>query len=123
MYTSPLVANGVGTGAADDKAVYAYVPRMIKYYLDQDAILPNVETHICRDHDGLRYTLDHLPELVVKPVAEAGGYGITVCPRASADDLDACRRQLVADQLHQPAAGALVGVSDAGGERNRAAAC
>ena len=58
------LANAVGTGVADDKAVYAYMPRIIRYYLGQEPILPNVETHICREPDALRYTLDHLEELV-----------------------------------------------------------
>jgi uncharacterized circularly permuted ATP-grasp superfamily protein len=91
------LANAVGTGVADDKAVYAYLPRIIKYYLDQEPILANVETHICREKDGLGYTLDHLSELVVKPVGETGGYGITIGPRASAQELEACRAKLVAD--------------------------
>ncbi len=91
------LANAVGTGAADDKAVYAYVPRMIGYYLGEEPILTNVETHICREDEGLQYTLDHLEELVVKPVNEAGGVGITVCPRASAAEIEACRAQLLAD--------------------------
>jgi uncharacterized circularly permuted ATP-grasp superfamily protein len=91
------LANAVGTGVADDKAVYAYMPRIIRYYLAEDPILPNVETHICREPKGLRYTLDHLAELVVKPVGEAGGYGITVGPRASRQELDECRAKLVAD--------------------------
>ena len=90
------LANAVGTGVADDKAVYAYMPRIIRYYLGQDPILPNVETHLCRESDGLRYTLDNLDRLVVKPVGEAGGYGITVGPRASRQDLEACRAQLLA---------------------------
>ena len=77
------LANAVGTGVADDKAVYAYMPRIIRYYLDEDPILPNVETHICREPEGLAYTLDRLDELVVKPVGESGGYGITIGPRAS----------------------------------------
>jgi uncharacterized circularly permuted ATP-grasp superfamily protein len=91
------LANAVGTGVADDKAVYAYMPRIIKYYLGEDAILPNVQTNICREPDALAYTLDHLAELVVKPVGEAGGYGITVGPKATKDELDACRAQLIAD--------------------------
>jgi uncharacterized circularly permuted ATP-grasp superfamily protein len=82
---------------ADDKAVYAYVPKIIRYYLDEDAVLPNVETYICREPESLRYTLDHLAELVVKPVGEAGGYGITIGPKASRAELDACRAKLVAD--------------------------
>ena len=91
------LANAVGTGVADDKAVYAYMPKIIRYYLDEEPILPNVETHICREKAGLRYTLDHLESLVVKPVGEAGGYGITIGPRASRDELAECRTKLVAD--------------------------
>jgi uncharacterized circularly permuted ATP-grasp superfamily protein len=90
------LANAVGTGVADDKAVYAYMPRIIKYYLGEDPIIANVETHICREADGLRYTLDHLEELVIKPVGESGGYGITVGPRASKAELAACRELLLA---------------------------
>jgi len=93
------LANAVGTGIADDKAIYAYMPRIIRYYLDADPILPNVETHLCREPEGLRYTLDHLDELVVKPVGEAGGYGITVGPHASAEELAECR-QRVLDRPH-----------------------
>jgi len=92
-----VLANAVGTGVADDKAVYAYMPRLIKYYLDEDAILANVDTHICREAEGLKYTLDHLPELVTKPVGEAGGYGITVGPRATAEELEASRKAIEAD--------------------------
>jgi len=91
------LANAIGTGVADDKAVYAYVPRMIRYYLDQDAIIPNVETNICREAEGLKYTLANLDRLVVKPVGEAGGYGITIGPRAAKAELDECRAKLVAD--------------------------
>ena len=90
------LANAVGTGVADDKAVYAYMPRIIKYYMDQDAILPNVETHICGEPEGLAYTLANLDKLVVKPVGESGGYGITVGPRASRAELDKARAALQA---------------------------
>ncbi len=91
------LANAVGTGVADDKAVYAYMPKIIRYYLGEDAVLPNVETHICREPESLRYTLDHLAELVVKPVGEAGGYGITIGPKASRAEIQECRAKLVAD--------------------------
>jgi uncharacterized circularly permuted ATP-grasp superfamily protein len=91
------LANAVGTGVADDKAVYAYMPRVIRYYLDQDPILPNVETRICREPEALRYTLDHLEELVVKPVSESGGYGITIGPRATRQELEECRARLLAN--------------------------
>jgi uncharacterized circularly permuted ATP-grasp superfamily protein len=91
------LANAIGTGVADDKAVYAYMPRIIRYYLTQEPILHNVETHICREPEALRYTLGNLAELVVKPVGEAGGYGITVGPKASRQELDECRAKLLAD--------------------------
>lgn len=91
------LANAVGTGVADDKAVYAYVPRMIRYYLDEDPILPNVETHICREADELAYTLDNLDKLVVKPVGESGGYGICVGPKATRAELDEARERLKRD--------------------------
>ncbi len=90
------LANAVGTGVADDKAIYAYMPRIIRYYLQEDAILPNVETHICGEKPGLDYTLAHLHEMVVKPVGESGGYGITVGPRASQAELEAARAALIA---------------------------
>jgi uncharacterized circularly permuted ATP-grasp superfamily protein len=91
------LANAVGTGVADDKAVYAYMPRIIRFYLGEDAILANVETHICREPEGLAFTLDHLDELVVKPVGESGGYGITIGPRASRAQIKAARAALLAD--------------------------
>jgi uncharacterized circularly permuted ATP-grasp superfamily protein len=91
------LANAIGTGVADDKAIYAYLPRLIKYYLDQDAILPNVETHLCGEREGLAYTLDHLDELVVKPVGESGGYGIMVGPCASATERAQMRERLRTD--------------------------
>ncbi|HWK48112.1 MAG TPA: circularly permuted type 2 ATP-grasp protein [Stellaceae bacterium] len=91
------LANAIGTGVADDKAVYAYMPRVIKYYLGEEAILPNVETHICREPDALAYTLANLDKLVVKPVGEAGGYGITIGPLASAAELEECRVKLLDD--------------------------
>lgn len=91
------LANAVGTGVSDDKAVYAYMPRIIRYYLGEDPIIPNVPTHICREPDGLKHTLDHLAELVVKPVGEAGGYGITIGPHATKAQLEACRAALLAD--------------------------
>ena len=76
------LANAVGTGVADDKAVYAYMLRIIRYYLDQDPILSNVPTNICREPEGLAKTLDQLDQLVTKPVGESGGYGVMIGPRA-----------------------------------------
>ncbi len=100
-----VLANAVGTGISDDKAVYAYVPRIIRYYLDEEAILPNVETYICREREGLEYTLRHLEELVVKPVGESGGYGILIGPHASRKALAEFRRRLraaPANYISQP---------------------
>jgi uncharacterized circularly permuted ATP-grasp superfamily protein len=91
------LANAVGTGVCDDKAVYAYMPRIIRYYLGEEAILPNVETHICREAEGLAHTLANLDRLVVKPVGESGGYGITIGPRATRAQLAAARAALLAD--------------------------
>src|ERR1700686_2218584 len=73
------------------------MPRAIRYYLDEAPVLANVETHMCREPESLRYTLDHLDRLVVKPVGEAGGYGITIGPRASRAELEECRTKLLAD--------------------------
>ena len=83
------MANAPGTGVADDKAVYAYVPRMIRYYLDEEPILLNVETHLCREPEGLAYTLEHLDELVVKAVGESGGYDMLVGVHASRAEREA----------------------------------
>jgi len=77
------LANAPGTGVADDKAVYAYVPEMIRYYLDQDAILDNVETFLCWRERDLQHVLANLDKLVVKKVGESGGYGMLVGPHAS----------------------------------------
>jgi uncharacterized circularly permuted ATP-grasp superfamily protein len=90
------IANAVGTGVADDKAIYAYMPRIIRYFLDEEAIIPNVETFICREPDALKYTLEHLPELVVKPVGESGGYGMIVGPRATKKEIADFRKKLAA---------------------------
>ena len=78
------LVNAPGTGIADDKVVYAYVPEMIRYYLDQEPILPNVPTWLCWRDTDRRYVLDHLPELVVKSANEAGGYGMLVGPESTA---------------------------------------
>ena len=94
---SVAIANAVGTGVADDKAIYAYMPRIIKYYLSEEPILPNVDTRICAEPDALAYTLDHLHQLVVKPVAESGGYGLLIGPHASKAELEEFRARLKAD--------------------------
>jgi uncharacterized circularly permuted ATP-grasp superfamily protein len=91
------IANAIGTGVADDKAVYAYMPRIIKYYLGEDALLPNVETFICAEADALHYTLDNLERLVVKPVGESGGYGMIIGPAATKRQIEDFRVKLKAD--------------------------
>ena len=77
------IANAPGSGVADDKAVYAYVPSMIRYYLGEEPLVDNVPTYLCRDPEQRAFVLDRLDELVVKPVNESGGYGILVGPHAS----------------------------------------
>ncbi|MBW3469379.1 circularly permuted type 2 ATP-grasp protein [Arthrospiribacter ruber] len=80
------IANAPGTGVADDKAVYAYVPRMIKYYLDQDPILNNVPTYLCREEEDRAYVLENIEQLVVKETNAAGGYGMLIGPKATVED-------------------------------------
>jgi len=77
------LANAPGTGVADDKVVYAYVPRIVKYYTGQEAILPNVPTYICDEEKDLQYVLEHLPELVIKAANESGGYGMLIGPHST----------------------------------------
>lgn len=91
------LANAIGTGVADDKAVYAYIPRIIRYYLGEDPIIGNVETNLCREPEGLRKTLANLDRLVVKPVGESGGYGVVIGPTASKRTLSKLRTRLRAD--------------------------
>ncbi|MEA2683679.1 MAG: hypothetical protein QOK05_2007 [Chloroflexota bacterium] len=99
------VANAFGNGVADDKAVYAFVPEMIRYYLGEDAILPNVPTFLCSDEKQRAHVLDHLPEMVVKKVSESGGYGMLIGPAASAEQLETFRRRIISrprDYIGQP---------------------
>ncbi len=80
------LANSVGTGVADDKAIYAYVPRIIHYYLDEEPIIPNVPTYLPVESEDLKYVLEHLSELVVKSVNESGGYGMLIGPHSTANE-------------------------------------
>ncbi|HUN23497.1 MAG TPA: circularly permuted type 2 ATP-grasp protein [Anaerolineales bacterium] len=91
------LGNAVGTGVADDKAVYAYVPRMIRYYLDQDPILQNVETYICGEPKEREYVLANLDKLVVKAVGESGGYGMLIGPHSTAEEREAFREHILAN--------------------------
>ncbi len=77
------IANAPGAGVADDKVVYAFVPELIRYYLNEDAIIPNVPTYLCMRDDDRDYVLEHLEELVVKPANESGGYGLLIGPKAT----------------------------------------
>jgi uncharacterized circularly permuted ATP-grasp superfamily protein len=91
------ICNAIGTGIADDKSIYPYVPRMIEFYLGEKPLLANVPTRICRDPQDLQYTLEHLSDLVVKEVHGAGGYGMLVGPAASRSEIEAFRAALIAD--------------------------
>ncbi|HSJ66497.1 MAG TPA: circularly permuted type 2 ATP-grasp protein [Anditalea sp.] len=85
------MANAPGTGVADDKAVYAYVPRIIKYYLDEEPILNNVPTYLCREEDDRKYVLENIDQLVVKETNAAGGYGMLIGPKADKAEHDKFR--------------------------------
>ncbi len=91
------LVNAPGTGVADDKSVYAYVPDMVRYYLGADPILDNVETYLCRRPEDLEYTLDNLQDLVVKKVGESGGYGMLIGPHSSASEREEYAEQVRAD--------------------------
>ncbi|MEM0941374.1 MAG: circularly permuted type 2 ATP-grasp protein [Bacteroidota bacterium] len=88
------VVNAPGTGVADDKAVYSYVPKIIKYYLNEDPILNNVHTYICENPSELDYVINNLENLVVKPVDQSGGYGICIGNKLSKEELDECKRKI-----------------------------
>lgn len=91
------LANGVGTGVADDKSTYLHVPDMIRFYLGEEPILSNVPTWRLGKADDLRYVLEHLPELVVKEVQGSGGYGMLVGPTSSSAEIEDYRRRILAD--------------------------
>lgn len=88
------LANAPGAGVADDKVVYAFVPEMIRYYLEQDPVLPNVETFLCSDKKQRDHVLAHLDKLVVKPANESGGYGMLIGPQASRQERERFARQI-----------------------------
>lgn len=91
------LANSIGTGVADDKVMYYFVPRMIKYYLDQDPILPNVPTYLASEPEDLVYILENMEQLVVKAANESGGYGMLVGPHASSKEVEKFRRLVKAN--------------------------
>ncbi len=102
------LANAPGTGVADDKVVYAYVPRMIRYYLDQDPIIDNVETYLCWEDRQREHVLDNLETMVVKAAAESGGYGMLVGPSSTRKEREAFADKIKANPrnyIAQPTVG------------------
>ena len=91
------LANAPGAGVADDKVVYAFVPALIRYYLDQEPLIPNVPSYLCMFEDDRRYVLDHLDELVVKPANESGGYGMLIGPRSTKETREEFARLIKAN--------------------------
>ena len=91
------IANAPGTGVADDKAIYTYVPDIIKYYLDEEPILKNVHTYHCSRPDELNYVLENIKELVIKPVDEAGGYGISIGNKLTREEIEKVKSELKAN--------------------------
>ena len=90
------ISNAIGTGVCDDKAIYSYMPEIVKFYLGQTPILKNIETFRCREPDTLKYVLEHLSELVVKEVSGSGGYGMLVGPHATKAELAKFAKKLKA---------------------------
>lgn len=91
------LANSIGTGIADDKVIYYFVPRMIKYYLDQDPILPNVDTYLANEEADKKYILANLEKLVVKAANESGGYGMLIGPKATKEEIAEFRKKVEAE--------------------------
>ncbi|MDQ6879661.1 MAG: circularly permuted type 2 ATP-grasp protein [Candidatus Dormibacteraeota bacterium] len=91
-----VVANALGNGVADDKAVYALVPKIIRYYLDEEPILPNVQTYLCAVDEDRRYVVEHIDEMVVKTVDASGGYGMLIGTESTAEQREDFRRRIEA---------------------------
>jgi uncharacterized circularly permuted ATP-grasp superfamily protein len=91
------LANAIGTGIADDKAIYAFVPQIIRYYLGEDAIIPNVETYLCHDEKQCAYVVQNLDKLVVKAVGESGGYGMLIGPHSTRAEQAQFRERILAE--------------------------
>jgi uncharacterized circularly permuted ATP-grasp superfamily protein len=91
------LANAPGTGVADDKVIYAYVPRMIKYYLGEDPIIENVKTYICSEPDDLKFVLENIGDLVVKEANEAGGYGMLIGPKSTQEEQENFKKYILAN--------------------------
>ena len=91
------LANSIGTGIADDKVMYHFVPKMIKYYLDQEPIIPNVATYLANEETDKKYILDNMEKLVVKAANESGGYGMLIGPKATKDEIAEFRKKVEAE--------------------------
>ena len=91
------LANAPGTGIADDKTIYAYVPKIIKYYLGEEPILSNVPTYVCWDEKEKQQVIDNIEKLVIKPAGESGGYGIVVGPHASKKEIKQIKKLIASD--------------------------
>jgi len=91
------LANSIGTGVADDKVVYYFMPRIIKYYLDQEPILPNVPTYLASEEADRKYMLENLDKLVVKAANESGGYGMLMGPQATKEEIEKFRKLIESD--------------------------
>jgi uncharacterized circularly permuted ATP-grasp superfamily protein len=91
------IANAIGTGVADDKALYAYVPKIINYYLGEEAILPNIQTYLLGDPQERGYVLENLDKLVVKAVGESGGYGMLIGPHSTTYEREEFARRIKAN--------------------------
>jgi uncharacterized circularly permuted ATP-grasp superfamily protein len=91
------IANAPGAGVADDKVVYTYVPKIIKYYLDEEPIIPNVPSYLCVEDKDRNFVLANLDKLVVKPANESGGYGLLIGPTATQAERDECASRVRAD--------------------------
>ena len=127
VYRAGRVAlvNAPGTGVADDKVVYAYVPRIVKYYLSEDIIIPNVPTFVCAEESDRKQVLARLPELVVKAANESGGYGMLMGPSSTKAEQDGVRRpdRSQSTQLHRAAHAVAVAGADDRGRRVQGTAC
>ena len=88
------MVNAPGTGVADDKAIYTYMPEIIKYYLNEDPILKNVHTYHCSRPDDMKYVLQNIDKLVIKPVDESGGYGISIGNKLTRKEIEAVKETI-----------------------------
>jgi uncharacterized circularly permuted ATP-grasp superfamily protein len=91
------LVNAPGTGVADDKVIYAYVPKMIQYYLSEDAVIPNVPTYLCWEKSERQHVIENMEKLVIKPANESGGYGLLIGPHATSDQIEEFKRRVEAN--------------------------